>query len=82
MLEKSSASIDLPDDGSYFTQTISVLIKNDDRVLFRIERGSVVKYAISDSEAQLVQVGSDVELLISSYSSVARVIARAGSSPL
>jgi hypothetical protein len=33
MLEKGTASLDLPDGRSYSTQTISVLIKNDDRVL-------------------------------------------------
>jgi hypothetical protein len=81
VLEKSSATIDLPDGSSYSTQTISVLIENDDRV-FRIERGTVVKYAVSDSDAQLVDVGSDVELLISTHSRVARVISHADSSPL
>jgi hypothetical protein len=81
VLEKSSASIDFPDGGSYSTQTISVLLENDDRV-FRIERGMVVKYAVSDNDAQLVDVGSEVELLISAHSSVARVIGHGGSSPL
>ena len=80
VLEKSSASIDRPDGSSYFTQTISVLLENDDRV-FRIEKGTVVKYAVSDSDAQLVDIGSDVELLISTHSSMARVIGRGGSSP-
>jgi hypothetical protein len=81
VLEKSSASIDLPDGGSYTTQTISALLENDDRV-FRIERGTVVKYAVSDSDSQLVDIGSKVELLVSTHSSVARVIGRDGSSPL
>lgn len=81
VLEKGAALLDLPDGSSYSTQTISVLIENDDRV-FRIERGTVVKYAVSEDDAQLVDVGSKVELLISSYSSVARVVDHDGSSPL
>lgn len=81
VLEKGTASLDLPDGSSYSTQTVSVRIENDDRV-FRIERGTVVKYAVSDGDAQLVDVGSEVELLISSHSSVARVIGLDGSSPL
>ena len=81
VLEKGIAELDLGDDNPYSVQTLSVLIENDDRV-FRIERGTVVKYAISDSDAQLVDVGSDVELLVSSYSSVARLIGHDGSSPL
>lgn len=81
VLEKRTASLDLPDGRSYSTQTISVLIENDDRV-FRIERGTVVKYAVSDGDAQLVDVGSNVELFVSSYSSVARVVGLGGSSPL
>jgi hypothetical protein len=81
VLEEGSATIDLPDGSSYSTQTISVLLENDDRV-FRIERGTVVKYAVSDSDAQLVDIGSDVELLISTHSRVARVISHGGSSPL
>jgi hypothetical protein len=81
VLEKSSATVNLPDGSSHTTQTISVLIENDDRV-FRIERGTVVKYAISDGDAQLLDVGSEVELLISTHSRVARVISHTGSSPL
>jgi hypothetical protein len=59
------------------TQTISVLIENDDRV-FRIERGSVVKYAVSDGDAGRIYVGSEVELLISSHNSKARLLSLAG----
>lgn len=81
VLEKGVASLDLDGGGSYSTQTISVLIENDDRV-FRIERGTVVKYAVSDVDARLVDVGSEVELLISSYSRVARVIGLDGTSQL
>ena len=81
VLEKGVAEFDLGDGRSYSTQTLSVLIENDDRV-FRIERGTVVKYAISDSDAQLIDVGSKVKLLISSYSNMARMISVEGSSPL
>ena len=73
VLEKGIGSLDSGPGSSYSTQTISVLIENDDRV-YRIERGTVVKYAVSDGDALLVDVGSEVELLISSYSSLARVI--------
>jgi len=63
------------------TQTISVLIENNDRV-FRIDRGSVVKYAISDGDAKRIAVGSEVNLLISTYESKARLISIAGTSPV
>ena len=78
VLEKGAATMDLGSGNSHSTQTISVLIENDDRV-FRIERGTVVKYAVSDGDAVLVEVGSHVELLVSSYSRVARVIGLGGS---
>jgi hypothetical protein len=60
VLERGVAILDREgDDRSYPTKTISVLIENDNRV-FRIERGVVVKYvyALSDSEFELVDVGS------------------------
>lgn len=79
VLEKGTAALDLGNGNSHSTQTISVLIENDDRV-FRIERGTVVKYAVSDGDALLVDVGSEVELLVSSYSRVARVIGLGGAS--
>ncbi len=81
VLEKGIGSLDSGAGGSYSTQTISVLIENDDRV-YRIERGTVVKYAVSDGDALLVEVGSEVELLISTYSRMARVIGLGGTSPL
>lgn len=81
VLEKGIAKLDLGDGASYTTPTISVLIENDDRV-FRIERGTVVKYAVSESEAQRVDVGSSVEMLVSSYNHLARVISIEGSSGL
>lgn len=81
VLEKGVATLELENGIPYSTPTISVLLENDDRV-FRIERGTVVKYAVSDGDAQLVEVGSQVELLVSSHSSVARLIALDGSSHL
>lgn len=72
VLEKGAALVNL--NGNLFpTKTVSVLLENNDRV-FRIKHGSVVKYAISDSDAKLVDIGSEVELLISSHNSKARVI--------
>jgi hypothetical protein len=81
VLEKGVAMLDLGDGMPYSTSTISVLLENDDRV-FRIERGTIVKYAVSDSDAGLVYIGAQVELLISSHSNMARVIGLSGTSPL
>lgn len=80
VLEKGIAVFD---DGrqSYPTKTVSVLIENDDRV-YNIKRGTVVKYAISDGDSNLVEVGSEVDLLVSSYSDRVRLIGVEGSSPL
>ena len=72
VLEEGRAVLDRG-DRSYPTRTISVLIENDDRV-FQIKRGTVVEYAISDGDAELVGVGSEVELLVSFYSGRAKVI--------
>ena len=81
VLEKGVVTLELNNGTSSSTQTISVLLENDDRV-FRIERGTVVKYAVSDGDAQLIEVGSQVELLVSTHSSVTRVIAHNGSDHL
>lgn len=81
VLEKDVATVDLEDGGSYTTPAISVLLENDDRV-FRIERGTVVKYAVSESDAQRVDVGSNVEMLVSNHSNLARVVGLEGSSAL
>lgn len=80
VLEKGIAVLD---DGreSHPTKTVSVLIENDDRV-YNIKRGTVVKYAISDGDSNLVEIGSDVSLLVSSYSNKVRLIGAAGSSRL
>jgi len=47
---------------SHTVQTISVLIENEGLV-FKIEQGIVVKYAISDDD-HLIDVGSEVELFV------------------
>jgi len=80
VLEKGTAAQDFGSK-SLPTWTISVLIENDDRV-FRIERGSIVKYAVSGGDAGRIDVGSEVELLISSYNSKARLISMSGTSPI
>ncbi|NWG36972.1 hypothetical protein [Nitrososphaera sp.] len=55
------------------TNTISVLIENDDRV-FDIKRGTVVKYPVTEQDVQVVEIGSDVELFVSSFKATARVL--------
>jgi len=55
------------------TNTISVLIEDDDRV-FDIKHGTVVKYPVSESDARALQIGSRVELFISSYGSAVRIL--------
>ncbi|MEO9362941.1 MAG: hypothetical protein ABI348_03475 [Nitrososphaera sp.] len=57
------------------TNTISVLIEDDDRV-FDVKRGTVVKYPVSESDVQSLQIGSRVELFISSYSSAVQILSR------
>lgn len=81
VLEKGIATLDLGDGRPYTTPTVSVLLENDDRV-FRIERGTVVKYAVSEIDAQRVDVGSTVEMLVSTHNHLARVIGIKGSSVL
>src|SRR6185295_2389518 len=77
VLEKGVATLKSEDGRSYPIHTISILLENDDRV-FRIERGTVVTYAISNHDAQIIQVGSDVKLFISSYGKVGRLIELSG----
>jgi hypothetical protein len=81
ILEVGIATIDQNDGASVQTRTITVLIENDDRV-FMIDRGTAVKYAISDTDAGLVDVGAHVRLLVSSYSSKAKVISVSGGTDL
>lgn len=81
VLEKGIATLDLGDGVAYTTPTLSILLENDDRV-FRIERGTVVKYAVSEGDANRVDVGSSVEMLVSSNNHLARVVSIDGSSTL
>ena len=69
------------DGSTHTTRTLTVLIDNDDRV-FRIKSGTAVKYAISDSDAELAEVGSRVQLLVSYYSTKARVLSLSPGSTL
>ena len=80
VIEKGIATLDLIDGTTYDTPTISVRLENDDRV-FRIQRGTDVKYAVSENDAQLVSLGSDVEILVSRHSNVARLVSFDSSKP-
>jgi hypothetical protein len=55
------------------TNTISVFIENDDRV-FNIKRGTVVKYPVSEQDVQAVEIGSEVELFVSSVRATVRLL--------
>lgn len=55
------------------TNTISVLIENDDRV-FDIKRGTIVKYPVTEQDVQAVEIGSEVELFVSAFRTKARVL--------
>lgn len=55
------------------TNTISVLIENDDRV-FDIRRGTIVKYPVTEQDIQAVEIGSEVELFVSAFKTTARVL--------
>ncbi len=66
-----------PDGNRQATRTVTVVIENDDRV-FRIDRGTAVKYAISERDAEMLAVGSHVQLLVTSYSDKVRVISIEG----
>ena len=59
------------------TRTVTVAIENADRV-FHIAPGTLVEYAISDSDAGLLEVGSSVELLVTLHSNKARLVEIAG----
>ncbi|HXG05979.1 MAG TPA: hypothetical protein VNI77_01470 [Nitrososphaera sp.] len=73
VLEKGIAIVDLGNGMSYNTPTVSVLLENDDRV-FKIVRGTVVEYAVSEIDAQRVNIGSTVEMLVSAHNPLARVV--------
>jgi hypothetical protein len=62
-------------DKKRLTNTISVLIEGDDRV-FDVKRGTVVKYPVSEHDAKELEIGSRVEMLVSSYSPKVRILTR------
>jgi hypothetical protein len=81
VLEIGTGVIDGSDGTETSTKTITMLISNDDRV-FRIESGSVVKYAISDEDAETARVGYDVRVFVSAYSNKVRLVSFADRSYL
>lgn len=81
ILEIGSGVLEDEEGASTPTRTITVLIMNDDRV-FRIKSGSVVKYAISDEDAETASVGNDVNVLVSVYSNRVRIISLTDTSHL
>lgn len=81
ILEIGTGIIDDSDGVPTSTKTITMLISNDDRV-FRIESGSVVKYAISDQDAETARVGYDVRVLVSTYSNKVKLVSFADGSYL
>jgi hypothetical protein len=60
-------------DGKVPTRTVTVVIENDDRV-FRIKSGTAVEYAVSDNDATRLRTGEEVELMLFSHQSKARVV--------
>lgn len=61
------------EDKPRLTNTISVLIENDDRV-FDIKRGTIVQYPVTEKDIQAVEVGARIEFLVSSYSATVRIL--------
>ncbi len=72
VIEKGIGVIE-SDGEQVLTNTISILIENDDRV-FDIKRGTIVKYPVTEQDVQAVDIGSEVELFISSFKAMARVL--------
>ncbi len=81
ILEIGTGVIDDSDGVPTSTKTITMLINNDDRV-FRIESGTVVKYAISDQGAETARVGDDVRVLVSAHSNKVKLVSFADGSYL
>ena len=68
-------------DGQVPTRTVTVIIENSDRV-FRIQRGTTVEYAVSDEDVRLVEIGSQVKLLISAHQDRAKLVSVEGRTPI
>jgi hypothetical protein len=62
-------------DKTRLTNTISVLIENDDRV-FAVKRGTVVKYPVSEHDAKDIEIGSRVQMFVSSYNPNVQILTR------
>jgi hypothetical protein len=62
------------------TNTVSVLIENDDRV-FEIKKGTVVQYPVTERDAGSVVVGSQIEFLVSENSPAIRMLRPQSSGP-
>ncbi|MGI0021162.1 MAG: hypothetical protein ACREAY_11900 [Nitrososphaera sp.] len=63
------------------TNTVSVLIENDDRV-FDIRRGTVVQYPVAERDSEAIVVGSEIELLVSSHRANVRILDGPSGSPV
>jgi hypothetical protein len=72
VIEKGIGILDF-DGKPRITSTISVFILDDDRV-FDIKRGTVVQYPVSESDADSVEVGSEIKLLVSLQSATVRIL--------
>ena len=59
------------------TKTVTVIIENTDRV-FRIQPGTAVEYAVSEKDAELAEIGSEVELFITRHQSQVKVVSVEG----
>jgi hypothetical protein len=55
------------------TNTVSVLIENDDRV-FDIKKGTIVQYPVTERDAGSVVIGSEIEFLVSANSVAIRML--------
>jgi len=64
-------------DKKRLANTISVLIEDNDRV-FDIKRGTVVKYPVSERDANDLKVGSTVVMFVSSYGSYVQILSMKG----
>lgn len=62
------------------TNTVSVLIENDDRV-FDIKRGTIVQYPVADKDAGSVAIGSEIEFLVSVNSAAIRILHQQSTGP-
>jgi hypothetical protein len=62
------------------TNTISVLIENDDRV-FGIKRGTIVQYPVTEQDVQSAEVGKRVEFLVTAHTATVKILSSQSSNP-